>query len=448
MLLETKKRFLIIAVTFLFLIVPTAILAISSEQEYNNFDSQRTLMNNVTKRMDDLNYYSDVFLIDSQTGAISQWNSSYDAIYGNLSLISIYSSTEGLLVRQTLNSLIELKQNMTTRGYLVLNSDNQTLINIFWNQISPEIRQIETDSSNLSLMINNESTALLNAFTIYILVLISALAAFVVIVYTQIYGHTMKSITLLQQHRKDLQQVNFELESALKDEAKRLESSERLAALGETAGMIGHDIRNPLQAIINELFIAKELANDALLSNDEKNEAMTMIDTVQKQIDYISKIVSDMQEYSRPLTPEYNEVRLAELIKDILLTIPIPENIELSKSIEENAVFRTDSTFIRRVLTNLINNAVQAMPEGGKLELSCSRIERAIQIFVSDTGKGIPEEIKPHIFKPLKTTKAKGHGFGLAVAKRLVESLNGSITFESEVGKGTKFTILLPISEN
>ena len=85
------------------------------------------------------------------------------------------------------------------------------------------------------------------------------------------------------------------------------------------------------------------------------------------------------------------------------------------------------------------------MPNGGKLGVTCFIKERKIFIIVSDTGVGIPEEVKSKIFEPMFTTKAKGQGLGLAVAKRLIEALNGTITFESEKGKGTKFVIELPL---
>src|SRR3972149_3945401 len=99
---------------------------------------------------------------------------------------------------------------------------------------------------------------------------------------------------------------------------------------------------------------------------------------------------------------------------------------------------------MKRMLTNLAANAVQAMPNGGKLTINAyCRGNRAF-VSVEDTGEGMPEEAKNKIFKPLFTTKAKGQGFGLAVVKKLTEALNGTITFESQEGKGTKFIIELP----
>jgi len=103
--------------------------------------------------------------------------------------------------------------------------------------------------------------------------------------------------------------------------------------------------------------------------------------------------------------------------------------------------------FVRRALTNLLNNAIQAMPDGGTLGISVFCEVAKVVLTVKDTGVGIPEEVKHKLFTPMVTTKSKGQGLGLAVVKRLVESLNGNITFESQEGKGTQFVIILPINQ-
>jgi signal transduction histidine kinase len=219
--------------------------------------------------------------------------------------------------------------------------------------------------------------------------------------------------------------------------------TDRLAAIGQTAGMIGHDIRNPLQAIVSELYIAKEVIAENT-RGEEKNPALESIDLIEEQTDYISKIVSDLQDYARPLKPELKEVALAKLVTSVFQTVHIPDEIVLKIDVEGFPKIQTDPILIRRALTNLINNAIQAMPDGGDLGVLARKTSNSVIIAVSDTGEGIPEEIKPKLFTPLMTTKAKGQGLGLAVVKRLIEALGGSITFDSQVGKGTVFTIYLP----
>ncbi len=220
--------------------------------------------------------------------------------------------------------------------------------------------------------------------------------------------------------------------------------TERLVAIGQTAGMIGHDIRNPLQAIVSELYLAKDvIVNNPYL--EEKAQMLESIDLIEEQTDYISKIVADLQDYARPLKPEYMEVDLGKLIISVFQAVNVPDRIVLKIDVKGFPSIRSDPTLIRRALTNLVNNAIQAMPDGGILHLTAVKTENRAVISVRDTGKGIPEEIKPKLFTPLMSTKAKGQGLGLAVVKRLVEALGGSVTFESELGKGTIFIISLPV---
>jgi signal transduction histidine kinase len=228
---------------------------------------------------------------------------------------------------------------------------------------------------------------------------------------------------------------------------KERKETDRLAAIGQTAGMIGHDIRNPLQAIVSELYIARQSIAESRVPEGTKGPAEESIDLIEEQTDYITKIVSDLQDYARPLKPELKEVDLAKLVVSVFQTIHVPDTIVLKVDVQGFPKIMTDSTMIRRALTNLVNNAIQAMPDGGTLNLTAKKTAHEAIIAVSDTGKGIPEEIKPKLFTPLVTTKAKGQGLGLVVVKRLVEALGGSITFESEAGKGTKFTITLPVKE-
>ena len=224
---------------------------------------------------------------------------------------------------------------------------------------------------------------------------------------------------------------------------KQNEMLKHLAAIGKTAGMVGHDIRNPLQAIIGDVYLLK----DSLAANPEfkmREEAVESLDAIEKNIGYIDKIVADLQAYSRQVKPEYVDVDLYDLIINVFQPIAITDNLAPSIDIDPSFRFKSDPKLLGRIFTNLIINAIQAMPNGGKLILTGYLKEAEVYITVEDTGVGIPEIIRPNLFSPMMTTKAKGQGLGLAVVKRLVEALDGKITFESEEGKGTKFIIRLP----
>jgi signal transduction histidine kinase len=108
--------------------------------------------------------------------------------------------------------------------------------------------------------------------------------------------------------------------------------------------------------------------------------------------------------------------------------------------------FIADFSMLKRAFINLIQNAVQAMPNGGNLKITANRKENYAYICVEDTGEGIPEEAKSRLFTPLFTTKSKGQGFGLVGVKRLVEVQGGNISFESKLGKGTIFTVQMPVT--
>jgi PAS domain S-box-containing protein len=220
------------------------------------------------------------------------------------------------------------------------------------------------------------------------------------------------------------------------------EQNKRLSAIGATAGMVGHDIRNPLQAIEGDLYLLKEYLTSMPMSQT-KTDAAESIEEIDKNVSYINKIVADLQDYARQLNPEYTAVNLHSLTQDLIDNTDIPANINVALKVDADFTLKTDPTLIRRAITNLIINAIQAMPAGGTLEVRAQKTDREAQIRICDTGTGIPDEVKPKLFTPMMTTKAKGQGLGLAVVKRLVEALKGTITFESQEGKGTTFTIKL-----
>ncbi len=222
------------------------------------------------------------------------------------------------------------------------------------------------------------------------------------------------------------------------------EKSERFATIGHTALMVGHDIRNPLQNITSSLYLTEQEL-DSLPESQERTNAKKELEEIQAQTEYINKIVTDLQDFSRPLTPELTKTNIRLLLEKIVANVRIPNTIQVSIEADDNPPEPLlDLTYFRRILENLLTNAIQAMPNGGKLTIRTLNETNNTIISVEDTGIGIPENVKTRIFQPLTTTKSKGQGFGLAVCKRLVEAQRGTITFESQEGEGTKFIIRLP----
>ena len=267
-------------------------------------------------------------------------------------------------------------------------------------------------------------------------------------VFPSVDGITVYGIDITErvQLQQKLEEYAKNLEKLVEERTKQLKDRERLAAIGQTAGMVGHDIRNPLQSIVSSMYLVRSDL-DSLPMSEEKKGALAELESIQEQIRYVDKIVSDLQDYARPLNPELVEADMKALVIGALSTLDVPDNVEARAFFDENLpAVRTDPLILKRVLLNLATNAIQSMQEGGKLTIHVSQnVEaRYIVITVKDTGVGIPDEIKPKIFTPLFTTKAKGQGFGLAVVKRLVEGLNGNVSFKSEEDRGTEFTVNLP----
>ena len=260
-------------------------------------------------------------------------------------------------------------------------------------------------------------------------------------------GSTVRDSTEQKEFQKNLLEHAGILEKIIEERTNQLKDSERLATIGQTAGMVGHDLRNPLQSITGELYLAK-CEVESLPESELKSNLQESMQIIEEQAVYMDKIVSDLQAFVRPVKIDKQPINLKELVTVVLASVAIPENINMNAYMK--TAFRqvkADPQLLKRVLINLVTNAVQAMPDGGKLTIS-AQVNRQGQavVTVEDTGVGIPEKIKPQIFTPLFTTKPRGQGFGLAVCKRVIEAHGGSINFESQEGKGAKFTIQFPAS--
>ena len=254
-------------------------------------------------------------------------------------------------------------------------------------------------------------------------------------------------ITERKKAEEALDEYRKNLEKLVEERTKQLKEKERLAAIGATAGMVGHDIRNPLQAIAGDLYL---IDNDvaSLPEGETKEGLQESVKGIQDNLLYIAKIVEDLQDYAKPLKPNFERVKIDRVIEDVMLLIGnVTSNHRVIIDVETGfPEFVSDFSMLKRALTNLTQNAIQAMPDGGQLTLRANQKGARLLISVEDTGEGIPEEVKPKLFTPMVTTKSKGQGLGLAVVKRLVEALNGTVTFESQEGKGTKFIVELPTS--
>ena len=217
----------------------------------------------------------------------------------------------------------------------------------------------------------------------------------------------------------------------------------KMTAVGQLAAGVAHEIRNPLGLIRNYCHLLKKSSG-----NDEelKNKAIRMMETA---VDRSNEIIDNLLRFSRMSNEAWKEINLRHAVHSILEfeehTL-IKNNIEIELNCKEEIVIYAVLESLEMILINLIINAMDAMENGGRITIDCSQDEDAVTVIVTDTGKGIPEEIRANIFNPFFSTKENhnGGGLGLYIVYNEISKLNGSVSVESEVGKGTSFTIKLP----
>jgi two-component system sensor kinase FixL len=226
-----------------------------------------------------------------------------------------------------------------------------------------------------------------------------------------------------------------------KEMEKKLMRQEKLAILGQLAGGVGHELRNPLGAIKNAAYFL----NMALEKPEQ--EVKETLELLEKEVSTSERIISSLLGFAHPKPPLRHKVNVNEIIDEVSKRNKIPGRIKVEVRLTKTLPsIIADPVQLTQVFGNLVLNSIQAMPEGGVLVIETNLDNRKYVVAsFADTGNGIHEDILEKLFEPLFTTKAKGIGLGLAVSKTLVEGHGGTIEVESTVGKGSTFTVKLPI---
>jgi signal transduction histidine kinase len=243
----------------------------------------------------------------------------------------------------------------------------------------------------------------------------------------------------IQEYARKLELKVQERTRELVEAQSKLLKTERLAAIGELAGMVGHDLRNPLTGIAGATYLLKSKYGKTY---DARGKEMLKI--IEKDIEYSNKIINDLLEYSREIKLELTETSPRDMTKEALSSLKVPRNVKVADKTGEEPKFSVDVKKMLRVFTNIINNAFDAMPKGGTLTIQSKKSKDHVAFSFSDTGIGIDRATLVKIWTPLFTAKAKGMGFGLPICKRFVDGHGGKITIESEVGHGSTFIVTLP----
>jgi signal transduction histidine kinase len=225
---------------------------------------------------------------------------------------------------------------------------------------------------------------------------------------------------------------------------RELQTADRLAAISRVSGGVAHEVKNPLNAILLHVEVAK-----AKLSRGD-TDVQPQMDIISREILRLDRVVKTFLDFTKPVELNLDTVPLQDLLGEIVdLARPQAESakirIEVVQEVEGVSV-RVDRDLLKQAMLNVVVNAIEAMPQGGQLRFEALTGEDSAEIRVSDTGTGIPPELREKIFRLYFTTRKEGSGIGLAMTFRIVQLHDGTIDFTSEPGKGTTFFIRLPIA--
>lgn len=230
----------------------------------------------------------------------------------------------------------------------------------------------------------------------------------------------------------------------LKAIQQRAWQSERLAELGVLASGLAHEIRNPLNSI---RFNLQNVQDGLTQLQADSGELVATLKDIADEVDRLEEIMRAFLHLARPDPAQVRPVEVCDLLESIARLVEGPcraQHIELAWDCAEPVWTLADPNQLKQVLLNLVLNAQQAMPQGGRLHLRCRASAESVCIEVSDTGPGIPEAVRGKLFQPFVSTKKEGTGLGLSICRRLIEQMHGSMDFRTASGEGTTFIIRLP----
>jgi signal transduction histidine kinase len=266
-------------------------------------------------------------------------------------------------------------------------------------------------------------------------------------------AHSLKDKTLrLVSAQQELQRWNSQLERrvqertrALQEAQEQLISQEKLAALGQMASVVGHELRNPLAVMNNSVYFIKTKLVTAAGEAGLDAKLDKHLHILESEIIKSNAIIRDVLDFARNRALNGSVQKVDDLVEKAIERIQLPAGVSLRKELGLNATEAVvDEDELRQVLVNLMENACQAMTSGGTLTVGTKSQGDGVEITISDTGCGIPQEYLNKIFAPFFTTKSRGTGLGLAVVKKIIERHHGTIEVKSVVGEGTAFFVRLP----
>jgi signal transduction histidine kinase len=248
------------------------------------------------------------------------------------------------------------------------------------------------------------------------------------------------STELLVRRQRHTAEVVAQREAELLEAQAALVRQERLSAVGEMATVIGHELRNPLGAAVNSLFLVRHE-----LGEDMDPKVGAHLSRAERETNRAAALSEDLTAYMRERPPSIVTLDLAAVISEVLESTPPPAGVTVSTPASGIAVV-ADQDQLLQVLINLVTNAYQAMPTGGSLTIAGSDAGTFTEITLQDTGPGIDPQVADRLFDPFVTTKANGTGLGLAIVKQIVEAHGGTVAIEPGPAGGARFILRIPRS--
>ncbi|HEY2428485.1 MAG TPA: ATP-binding protein, partial [Acidimicrobiales bacterium] len=215
-----------------------------------------------------------------------------------------------------------------------------------------------------------------------------------------------------------------------------------LAAVGQLASTVGHELRNPLGVITNSLYLIRNATAEGA-----DDRLRRQLGTAEREVAAATLIVSDLLDFARGREPIIRPVDLTELVNEALDVAPPPAGVQIDWSAPTGvAPVAGDRDQLRQVMLNIITNGYDAMPNGGALHVEIAGDAATVSLTIRDEGVGMDAATRERLFEPFFTTKARGTGLGLAVTDRIVKAHGGSVVVDSEPGAGTSFRVQLPVA--
>ncbi|MBI5418299.1 PAS domain S-box protein [Candidatus Poribacteria bacterium] len=240
----------------------------------------------------------------------------------------------------------------------------------------------------------------------------------------------------------------------IKELERQVYRADKVTALGRLASGIAHEIKNPLSAMnINVQLVEEDLINNKNIDDESRERLLRYISVINSETNRLEEIIRNFIDFTKTTSLKKEIVSLKNMIFEQVLNLIEPEatrrgvKVIQKINIDPYTVINCDRNKIKQLLLNLIINSLQAMPAGGDLTIAINKISNSMVIEIEDTGIGIRKEDYDKIFDLYYTTKKSGSGLGLSISQRIIEEHNGTIEFTSEHGKGTKFTVKLPMQE-